>query len=204
MALGHTGVTPAEEQLTTSAYPLAWPPGFPRATRREAGAFKTTLPGALKNVQDSLRRFASDSGKKLEGLVISSNYSLGAERPADPGVSVWFTWDGLQVCIPVDRYSSVAANLQAIHHVIEARRVELRHGTLALVRASFSGFAALPAPAGKSWREVLQVPQDCTLENAEQIYRFKARGAHPDSGGNHEAMAALNEAIREARKELAA
>ena len=31
----------------------------------------------------------------------------------------------------------------AIHHIIEARRVELRHGTLALVRATFAGFLAL-------------------------------------------------------------
>lgn len=189
--------------MTTSAYPLSWPPGFPRTLRRETGQFKTTLAGALKNVQDSLRRFASDSGKKLEGLIISSNYSLGAERPADPGVSVWFTWDGLQVCIPVDRYSSVASNLQAIHHVIEARRVELRHGTLALVRASFTGFAALPPPANtKPWRDVLAVPVDTSLENAEQVYRIKARTAHPDNGGNHEEMAALNAAIRAARQEL--
>jgi hypothetical protein len=61
--------------------------------------------------------------------------------PADPGVAVWFTWDGMQVCIAVDRYQKVASNLQAIHHIIEARRVELRHGTLALVRASFTAKA---------------------------------------------------------------
>jgi hypothetical protein len=61
--------------------------------------------------------------------------SLGASRPSDPGVAVWFTWDGLGVCIAVDRYQTVEANLQAIHHIIEARRTELRHGTLALVRA---------------------------------------------------------------------
>ena len=188
----------------TDAYPLAWPPGFPRSKHREKDQFKTTLSGALKNVKDSLRRFAIDSGKKLDGLVISSNYSLGVETPLDPGVSVWFTWDGLQVCIPVDRYSSVASNLQAIHHVIEARRTELRHGTLALVRAAFTGFAALPPPSSKRpWREVLQVPPDTTLENAEQVYKIMARAAHPDNGGSHDAMTALNLAIGEARKELA-
>src|SRR5690606_25492676 len=117
-----------------------------------------SLSAALANVEDSLRRFAADSGKKIEGLVISSNVSLGDRRPADPGVAVWFSWDGMQICIPVDRYTSVEANLQAIHHVIEARRTELRHGTLALVRATFQGFRSLPAPAGeskRSWREIL-------------------------------------------------
>ena len=133
--------------MTITAYPLHWPQGFPRAKLRERGAFKTTLAGALDNVQGSLRRFASDSGRKLENVVMSSNVTLGASSPADPGVAVWFTWDGLGVCIAVDRYQTVEANLQAIHHIIEARRTELRHGTLALVRASFAGFLALPAVA---------------------------------------------------------
>ena len=194
--------------MTTSAYPLEWPPGFPRVKYRERGQFKTTLAGALKNVQDSIRKFASDSGKKLEGLVISSNYSLGVENPADPGVSVWFTWDSMQVCIPVDRYSSVAANLQAIHHVIEARRVELRHGTLALVRASFTGFAALPAPNSSDrppWRKVLEIAEDenTSVAAVQAAYRDKARRWHPDvPGGSHEAMAQLNEARDAALREV--
>ena len=29
--------------MTISAYPLHWPPGFPRAKAREKGVFKTTL-----------------------------------------------------------------------------------------------------------------------------------------------------------------
>ena len=187
----------------TNAYPLAWPPGFPRTKSPEKGRFQTSLSGALKNVRESLDRFAKDSGKALAGLVISSNYSLGDERPRDPGVSVWFTWDGLQVCIPVDRYADVAANLQAIHHVIEARRTELRHGTLALVRAAFTGFAALPPPSGaRSWRDVLELTGTPTLATAELQYKARARAAHPDNGGSNEKMAELNAAIAEARKEL--
>lgn len=136
--------------MKATAYPLTWPPHFPRAKNREDGRFKTALPNAIKNVQASLRNFAADSGKSLKNLTVSSNVTLGADSPADPGVAVWFEWDGLQVCIPVDRYRSVASNLQAIHHILEARRVELRHGTLALVRATFQGFLALPAPTEKA------------------------------------------------------
>jgi hypothetical protein len=121
--------------VTISAYPLTWPPGFPRTKSRDKGAFQTTLPGALKNVETSLKLFAQNSGKAISGIVMSSNVTLGVSRPEDPGVAVWFTWDGLGLCIAVDRYATVEANLQAIHHIIEARRVELRHGTLALVRA---------------------------------------------------------------------
>lgn len=181
--------------MTASAYPLAWPPMFPRAKYRETGRFKTQIASAIKNVQTSLRGFASDSGKKLGGLVISSNVTLGVDAPADPGVAVWFTWDGLQVCIPVDRYSSVASNLQAIHHIIEARRVELRHGSITLVRATFAGFVALPAPAGREWWEVLGVSRTCTREEVKQAYRTLASKCHPDKpGGSHERMAELNAA----------
>lgn len=188
--------------MTATAFPLSWPTGFPRAKARERGAFKTTLAGALSNVQDSLRRFATDSGKKLEGLVISSNVTLGVQRPDDPGVSVWFTWDGMGVAIAVDRYASVESNLQAIHHIIEARRTELRHGTLALVRATFAGFLALPAPKGGHWTEILSLPKDARREDVKAAYRRLAMQCHPDKpGGSHERMSALNAAHEAALQE---
>lgn len=185
----------------TSAYPLTWPAGFPRAARRESGRFKTTLHQALINVQTSLRLFGQDSGKPVSSVVMSSNVTLGAERPIDPGVAVYFSWEQMQVCIPVDRYDSVAGNLQAIHYIIEARRVELRHGTLALVRASFAGFKALPAP--RSWRDVLGISGISSKEAIESAFRERARRAHPDTGGSTAAMAELNEARQNALREIA-
>lgn len=187
--------------MTINAYPLTWPSAFPRCKVRERGAFKT-MAGALNNVEGSLRRFAGDSGKKLDGVVMSSNVTLGVQRPEDPGVAVWFTWDGLGVCIAVDRYLTVEANLQAIHHIIEARRVELRHGTLALVRATFQGFLALPAPKGSHWTEVLQLPKDARREDVKTPYRRYASMYHPDKpGGSHEKMAEINAAQEQALQE---
>ena len=192
--------------MSVSAYPLQWPEHIERSRAREQGRFKTTLAGALKNVEDSIRRFASDSGKKVDGLVISSNYSLGDRKPLDPGVAVWFVWDGMRVCIPVDRYSLVEANLQAIHHVIEARRTELRHGTLALVRATFKGFQALPAPGAAEsqlWWKVLRVSSDATRAEINAAYRKRAAEAHPDrAGGSATAMAEVNAARDAALKSL--
>jgi hypothetical protein len=180
--------------MTATAYPLTWPATIPRSKEREKGKFQTTLAGALKNVDTSLQRFANDSGKDLTNIVISSNVTLGVMRPDDPGVAIWFTWDGLALCIPVDRYTSVEGNLQAIHHIIEARRVELRHGTLALVRATFTGFAALPAPAGRSWWEVLEVSRTASKDEITQAYRRAAMQAHPDRGGSHDKMSELTRA----------
>lgn len=184
----------------TTAYPLSWPPGFPRTKNRETSRFKTTLHAALENVEKSLNAFGRDSGKAISGVVLSSNVTLGVQRPADPGVAVWFIWDGEQRCIPVDRYLTPAENLQAIHHVLEARRTELRHGTLALVRATFEGFKALPAP--KHWSEVLGVPRTATADQITAAYREKAKGTHPDQGGSAAAMGELNQARDAALREV--
>lgn len=191
--------------MTATAFPPSWPQQFPRAKANEKSRFQTTLANALKNVQKSLQLFAQDSNKKLEGIVISSNVTLGVQRPDDPGVAVWFVWDGLQLCIAVDRYATVEANLQAIHHILEARRVELRHGTLALVRATFQGFLALPAPKDKrTWREVLDVPLMLSKDLAfiKTKFQEKARANHPDRGGSDAKMAEINVAWQEAQKEV--
>ena len=188
-----------------AAHPLTWPPGWPRTKSREKGQFKTSLAGALKNVENSLQLFGRDSSKPVKEIVPSSNIALGISRPDDPGVAAWFVWDGEQVCIPVDRYGSVEANLQAIHHVIEARRVELRHGTLQLVKAAMQGFRALPAPPGESWREVLGFRPDTrvTVSDLDARYRKLAAERHPDKpGGSAEAMSKLNVARDRALSEI--
>ncbi|RWC91699.1 MAG: J domain-containing protein [Mesorhizobium sp.] len=193
--------------MDAQRYPLTWPDTMPRTTNKVASKFKTALSTALKNVNSSLNLFAGDSGKRVENLVISSNVTLGVERPNDPGVAVWFVWDGMQVCIAVDRYPKVEDNLQAIHHIVEARRTEMRHGGLHIVRATFRGFAALPAPKRKGWREVLGIAPSArvTATEVEHFFRMAAKKAHPDvPGGSHNAMSELNQAKEMALKEIGA
>lgn len=191
------------------AYPLSWPEGLPRTERKAASQFRTGLSAALKNVRASLVAFGNDSGKPAGEISISSNVTLGDEHPADTGVAVWFTWDGQQRCIAVDRYPKVEDNLQAIHHVLEARRTEMRHGGLHVVRQTFKGFTALPAPAGqRGWREVLglaKVPiERINRALIDAAYRSAAAEAHPDKpGGSTEQMAELNRARDEARAAIA-
>lgn len=188
----------------TQAYPLHWPDGWPRTKSKAQSRFKTSVAGAIANVEDSLRRFASDSNRKVENVVISSNYSLTDRNPQDGGVAIYFSWDGISTCIAVDRYPRIEDNLQAIHHCIEAERTKLRHGGINLVRAAFRGYAALPPPSSgaKPWREVLQVTADCSLPSAEAAYQGLARRHHPDKGGSDAQMADLNLAIAAARREL--
>src|SRR5262249_30350176 len=146
-----------------------------------------------------LQRFSADSGKRVENLVISSNYALGHESPSDGGVAVYFVWDGLSVCIAVDRYLRIEENLQAVYMIIEARRTELRHGTLQLVRAAFPGLAALPPPPpGRNWWDVLEVTPKASIGEIQLAFKRLASAKHPDRGGTATAMAELNRAREEA------
>jgi hypothetical protein len=183
-----------------------WPEGLPRTERRASSQFKTALPTALKNIEDSLRLFGVDSGKPVTGMVLSSNVSLGHANPADPGIACWFIWDGAQRCIAVDRYPKPQDNLQAIHHILEARRTEMRHGGLHIVRQTFNGFVALPAPSGaRGWREVLGLigVVDVTRELIDESYRVRAKVVHPDAGGTEKQMGELNRARAEAKAAIA-
>lgn len=189
----------------TQAYPLTWPESWPRTPSRSKSQFKTSLEGAIRNVEDSVKRFGSDSGKKIENMLVSSNYQLMSRNPTDPGVAVYFTWDGLSTCIAVDRYQKIEENLQAIHHCIEAERTKLRHGGLNLVRAAFRGYAALPPPSSRrAWWDVIQCRQDTPLAVIESQYKRLAHDFHPDKGGSAAKMAELNAAIAQARKEKGA
>lgn len=172
-------------------FPLLWPEGHPRTAKPEKSSFRTAFPQALKNVKESLRMFAQDSGKVLAEIQITSNASWTNDRPGDAGIAVWFEWDGAMRCIAVDRYQTVAENLQAIHHVLEARRVELRHAGINMVRTTFRGFiAALPAPGSAHWSTILGVAPDATPDQITAAYRAKAREL--GATGNDAARAELN------------
>lgn len=192
--------------MTPQAYPLSWPERVDRGRNKRASQFKTSLSGALKNVRDSLRRFAADSSKAISEIVISSNVSLGNDNPADAGVAVWFMWDGELRCFAVDIYPKVQDNLQAIHHVLEARRTEMRHAGIAMTRAAMAGFtAALPPPGARPCWDVLGLAREAaTPASINEAYRELAQRRHPDKPtGSDAAMAELNAARDQALKEIA-
>jgi len=189
----------------TTAYPLAWPEGWPRTAPHQRERWPAnpgpTVAGALKEVQDELRRLG------VQHVVLSSNVTLGAEKPADPGVVAYGTYQKQSIAIPCDRWNSVAGNLRAIAKTIEAMRGMERWGAKHMIRAMFQGFTALPAagPGQRHWRDVLAVPPGTTptRDILEKRRRELAQVAHPDRpGGSTEAMAAINAAFDQAVKEL--
>ena len=134
----------------------------------------------------------------LTDLVVSSNSTKGVATPKDPGVAVWFYWDEKQMVIPNDRYTTVEGNIQGIYKIIEARRVELRHGTLEMVRVTFRGFQ-LPAPTSRPWYVVLGVDQNDSKAVVKRAYQKLASGFHPDRGGDNVTMADINAAWERAQ-----
>lgn len=192
-----------------TSYPLAWPIGFPRTKTRVTSRFKTTLHGAIKNVQDEMRRFGNDSGKVVKDVIVSSNVTLMSSRPADPGIACYFVWDGVQSCIAVDRYNYVEENLQAVALIIEAERTKLRHGGLNIVKAAFRGYASLPPPIDANgallppWWQTLGFEQSVPLEAAKSAYIRLVKETHPDKGGDAAKFNQVVEAWKRAQEEHA-
>jgi hypothetical protein len=179
-----------------SAYPLEWPPGWPRTAAHGRSAWPKCPPlqACLRETQAQLRLLGATR------VVLSSNVTLGNDRPSDPGVVAYATYDRLPIAIPCDRWNTVAGNVRAIGKTIEAMRGMERWGAKHMIRAMFQGFVALPAPV--DWRTELgiQAGEALTFADIEARYRALAQERHPDRpGGSTERMAALNAAMDAAR-----
>lgn len=181
--------------MTPTPYPLCWPSSLSRPKATVKSQFRTSLNGAIGNIRDGLHKLLSEMGERQVELVISSNATLGVDRPSDPGVAVWFRLAGMWTALACARYQTPADNLQAIVHVVEARRTELRHAGIEMVRATFQGLAALPAPATRHWSEVLGIKGDASPEQINTAFRRLAANHHPDKpGGDAARMAEINAA----------
>lgn len=192
----------------TTAFPLAWPDGWPRTPRngRKASQFKTGYLAAYDNLMHELRLLGATN------VTVSSHAPLRRDgKPyseamndelEDPGVAVYFRMpEGARV-MARDGHPTPAENLHAIGHVIGHLRGLTRHGGAGMMARAFAGFTALPAP--KSPWEVLGLKPGSPKETIEAAYRAKAKTAHSDVGGTDAAMSALNVARDSALKEIGA
>lgn len=197
---------------TPEAFPLHWPEGYPRtpANRREPGRFQVTPHWATTCLMEQLRLLgarytvlSTDIPRRRDGLPYA-----GKENPEDPGVAVYFEYDGEQYVFACDRYDRTHKNMRAVGLTVAALRTIERHGGLEMMRRSFRGFQALPAPDGPppdvpAWAVTLGFGSgDLPLKEYEERYRALARKHHPDFGesGDADKMAEINAAIAEARE----
>lgn len=192
--------------MNTMAYPLDWPPMWPRTEQRRLSQFQTSLHQARLGLYDELRLLGA------RDVIISTNIPLRQDgqfrasftgRLDDPGVAVYFTLDGEERVIPCDRWVYIEDNVQAIRKTVEALRGLERWGASEMMHAAFQGFAALPAGGGDSpdaWWTVLGVSPDATWGEVLTAMRTLFRTHHPDNGGDPEQFHRIQAAYQQARE----
>lgn len=181
--------------MSKTTYPLAWPSGWPRTekARREGAKFKSSLASALNKLRFEIEHLGG------KGLILSSNCTLGDDRPQDPGVVAYFNFDGTDLAIPCDRWNRVEHNVQAIALTVEAMRGMERWGAKNMIKAMFTGFKQLAAP-GSHWSRVLDCDVNASPDEIRSIYRELAKKHHPDVGGSPTVMAEINRAYEAAMR----
>ncbi|MDA3922725.1 MAG: hypothetical protein PF501_18915 [Salinisphaera sp.] len=192
--------------MAVESYPLCWPAGRPRTSRRERSRFDTTLGLARDTLITEIERLGGS------GLIISTNvptrkdgmFYASAKRPEDPGVAVYFDYKGSQHCFACDQWDLLQDNVQAIRKTIEALRGISRWGSGDMMERAFTGFAALPDPAtagGEHWSDVLGVLRSAPDGVVTNAYHRARRDAHPDAGGSSEAFNRVQTAWEQAGRE---
>lgn len=191
-----------------TAYPLDWPPGFPRTKAWKQRRARFHREGNLLTVGQALERLRDECRRLGAALtVVSSNIPLRRDgfprsdrsQPNDVGVAVYFTLKGKPHCLPSDRWDRVADNIAAVAGHIAATRTIERYGVGDLERA-FMGFQALPSPdTRRPWHQVLNVEPDAEPATVHAKWRQRLRETHPDHGGSDAQAAEVNAAWDEYR-----
>jgi hypothetical protein len=193
--------------MSNKAYPLCWPSGWARTTSRDANySWKKSVDAYRKHMLNEIRMLGGSE------VIVSTNVPLRRDgqfygdfkTPTDPGVAVYFKYNGKPICFACDKYSSVTHNIHAIGLTIEAMRQIERCGASDMLERAFTGFAALPERSASSWREAfgLQANAKVTLNEIESRFRDLAKQIHPDQGGSDDLMRGLIAARDAARVEL--
>lgn len=185
------------------SFPLHWPLGRKRTESwaRKNATFKTSPGKARDELLYQLKKLGA------RDIVISSNVAtykragqeiMYADQRAagdDPGVAVYYTWNGEQYSLACDKWKYWPDNLHSLNKTVEAIRGIERWGSGEMVKAAFVGFKALPeATKGKTCWDVLDIQPTRNEDLIKSMYRSKAQSAHPDRGGSTEKFQELNNA----------
>jgi len=169
------------------AYPLDWPEGWNRTqpNKQKRARYTVSFARARDELLAELQRM-DRSNKSL--AVISTNIQLGKDglpyanfrEPDDSGVAVHFMRQGSQHVIACDTWDLIKDNMRAVCLTVSALRALDRTGASGILDRAFSGFTALPDLHEKSWREVLSVGANPSLDIVRSKYKRLCQVWHPD------------------------
>lgn len=152
-------------------------------------------------VDDNAITISSDIPLRMDGMPRADR-----GEPEDPGIAVYFKYDGRDLSFACDSYTTTRGNLRALALTIEAIRGIARWGASDLMDRAFRGFAALPVQATSPWRETLGFKKDelVTPEKIDERFKYLVltKKHHPDLGGNEETFRQIVEARSIARREV--
>lgn len=191
------------------AYPLQWPPHWPRTQHPMSSNFRPGSPyGEAVDITRQLKLMGATNVVVNSNMMYKNDGTPYARQGniEDPGIAVYFTLNGEQQCIPCDKWRSIGENLRAVSKTIEALRGLDRWGAKEMVNAAFRGFRALPAETimtphtSRAWWEVLDVSQNASESVIRAAYKAKLHESHPDKGGTQQAFEELQKAYKESQQ----
>lgn len=201
--------------------PLSWPLNqrrTPSADRKRAqfknyGSQVTVAVGVsrIEAALDAYTRVGHSYRIPPDTIIISTNVINGVKgkplssqpEPDDPGVAVYFQLDGVDYCLPCDKWNRVADNLAAIAAHINAMR-GIEHWGVASSSQVYTDFKALPENAGATahgdWWVILRFNEIPTLQQAKQSRDKLVAYYHPDKPtGNRDMFELVQKAWEQAQ-----
>lgn len=188
------------------AYPLCWPPDYPRSIEQRKSLFKTTIARARDFVKDELKRLGANDPVISTNIPLKNDGDLRADwsryKIADTGVAVYFTRNNQQICLCCDTYTQVHENLHAVGRTIDALRRIDRDGVSDFLNRTFTGFKALPESSFNEqliWETLGLSAKPGTIDIVHSAYKKMVKIAHPDTGGSVEKFHLLQQAYEQAK-----
>lgn len=199
--------------LLKFSYPLQWPNGFPRTEKWEKSvnhSFKIglTMQEALTFLYDELNELS------VSKAMLFTDYE-NIEQPRairrignDNGAALRIEINNRIYQLACDRWVAIEQNIYALHLALRNLRsivlwgvgnVENVFGGYAVTNHGQTAPSARPmAPVMEEWREMLGLGPTATLDDAQAVYRRRAKNV----ANNQEELMKLNLAMDEATKAL--
>lgn len=166
---------------------------------RRISAFKTPYTRTLDKLEHEIRHLKGSDirievGYRLD-QIRNDGWPKVSEKPAHPGVVLYFTSATGALCFPCGTYRRMEDNIHAVALTLECLRAVDRYG-VTRGNEQYLGFASLPAPMSVEEAAIaivsylpLQstVPKEFLISSPDSFknaYRTITKVLHPDHGGD--------------------